>query len=97
MLGEGNVFKAADEEEAIEDVKVFAARFGDIGDDVLNEAADRLGNVREFYDILAAQSPEPHVEAPRTSVIVDTVVEEKVDEVRVLDRPLEKGEHAQAP
>ncbi len=42
IIGGDSLRTADEEEEAIEDVKVFAARFGDIEEGPLREAADRF-------------------------------------------------------
>ncbi len=79
MLGEGNVFKAADEEEAIEDVKVYAARSGNEEPEVLQEAADRLiSTAKVFYGLLSMSPADAPAEAPREAVVVDTILEDKV-------------------
>ena len=77
MLGEGNVFKDADEEEAIEDVKVYAARSCGEEPEVLQEAADHLiATAKLFYGLLSMSPGDVQSGVPRVPVVVDAVVED---------------------
>ena len=73
--------KAADEEEAIEDVKVFAARFGDQEPEVLQDAADRiLVTAKVLYGILSMAPAVVPLAVGQSSIVVDPICEDKVEE-----------------
>ena len=80
MVSGGDVLKAADEEEAIEEVKVYASRFGNQAPEVLQDAADRLlVTTKVFYGRLAMDpgvSPSPVAPAvAEVDPLEDKVVE----------------------
>ena len=78
MILGGDVLAASDEEEAIEDVKVFAARHGDLKPEVVNTAGDHLlTTARAFYGILALAPLAEPLAVPAPSVVVDPVLEER--------------------
>ncbi len=64
MLASGDVLSATDEEEAIDEVKVYASRLGNQTPEVLQEATDRLlRTAKLFYGIWAMNpeiAPEPY-------------------------------------
>ena len=90
VLG-GEVLKAADEEDAIEEVKVYASRFGDRAPEDLQVAADRLlVTARVFYGLLAmdpAVSPVPVTQAvAEVDPVEDKAVEASPRYVIVLSK-----------
>ena len=61
MLAGGGVLNATDEEDAIDEVKLYAARLGNLEPEVLQEAADRLlKTAKVFYGLWAMDPSVSH-------------------------------------
>ena len=70
MLAGGNVVSATDEEEAIDEVRLYAARLGNIEPEVLQEASDRLWKTaRGLYGLWSMDPAVNPVVLPADQVV----------------------------
>ena len=80
MLAGGNVLCTADEEEAIDEVKVYAARLGNLDANVLQESAYRMVTAAKlFYGIWSMDPSVTIVQGPSVPVGL-SMVEDKSQE-----------------
>ena len=80
MLAGGNIIGSTDEEEAFDEVRLYAARLGNIEPEVLQEAANRLWKATKVFYGLWSMDPAVMPVVPPEVPLVIQVGEEKVDD-----------------